>query len=166
MKLHRFNKIIVSLLISTFFLSSCMSYKAIKGDTDYILKQKLVAGNKIKITRSDGKVEELIYVDITDDEILITKFFYSRSGHKIYREVRIPFDQIIKIEKKEFDGSKTAGLIIGVGLVGFIVLNRNETKKSSIDSGCIGAAMVQGFCSQIVDIKFSRHRPYHIPPLG
>jgi len=109
---NKFNKIIASLLISVFFCCSCTSYKAIREDTNDF-RISLVAGDEIKVTKSDGKVLRLRYVEITD-EILITQYF------------NIPLDQITKIEKRKFSVLKTTGLIIGVPLliigVGFVAL--------------------------------------------
>jgi len=113
MKLHKFNKIIASLLISVFFCCSCTSYKAIKGDTNEF-RISLKAGDKIRVTKSDGQVFVVRYIDVTD-EILITKYRLSD------KEIRIPLDQITKIEKKEFDGERTAVLIIGVVVGGFVI---------------------------------------------
>ena len=121
---HKFNKNIVPLLISAFFLTSCISYKIVnKNKMTFIenyKEKRILAGDEIKVTKSDGQIFILKYIDITN-EILIAETQERKAGFRRDRELRIPLDQITKIEKREFDGSKTAKytarLIIGVSVV-------------------------------------------------
>ena len=137
---HKFNKIIAPLLISAFFLISCTSYKIVNKNemTFYNYAKRTFrlnskAGDKIRVTQSDGQRFKLIYIDITD-EFLIAEYRNQGFVRNLIKfdtppeELRIPLDQIFKIEKRtksekrEFSVLKTTGLIIGIPLGGFAAL--------------------------------------------
>jgi len=131
---HKFNKIIIPLSIFAFFFTSCTSYKIVNKNemTFYNYAKRTFrlnskAGDKIRVTQSDGQRFKLIYIDITD-EFLIAEYRNQGFVSNLIKfdtppeELRIPLDQIFKIEKAQFSGSKTAGLIIGVPLALFIYI--------------------------------------------
>jgi len=75
-------------------------------------------GDEVRVVTKDGRELEFT-VDKVDGRVLVGhKGSTETSRVSLPTEIRVPFDEIARIEVKEFNGWKTAGLVTGtvVGL--------------------------------------------------
>jgi len=73
----------------------------------------VAVGDRVRVVTHDGRKLEFT-VDKVEDRVLIGHSGSTGTSRvSLPEDVRLPFDEIARIEVKEFDGWKTAGLVAG-----------------------------------------------------
>lgn len=105
-----FKKLLASLLILT--MTGCTTMREVTTDAPVpdsgkaVRADAVAVGDFLKIIKKDGGVVNLAVVSLTPTEII-----GEQTGSST--KVGVPLNQIDKIERREFDGARTGGLVAG-----------------------------------------------------
>jgi len=121
-------------------MAGCTSMRVVADGRDAVdtvardTTQGLHAGETLLVHTRDGQPREMVY-DRTDGAVLVGK-----TGSA---EVRIDVAQVVRIERKEADGWKTAGLVGGVVAV-MTALAAAATHSMAKDLGNVYGNILSG----------------------